>query len=669
MTPFPLLNKSWVNPLHCNQTKPGRESANIRHIANTSSLSITAIPEDDVLPIVFSYLSFNDLVSLEKTCRLFHRVIRKNHLKESAFFYNLFKNTDTHKEAGFDYWADREYQRLKVFFQANNHQVLTIPARKELKQPFLHYHMLRELIYCHDYEFKLVTQLPSKAIWTRKLSPCGRFLLTQNSEDHLEMWRYDATCNPQMVARVPHNCRALPPHFSRTGRDLMTLNSGNVFIWSIDNNQNWRQAAQIKLNSSIAGSIFSPSGCLYLCYSYGYARAPGGGDEGMHIRVLGRDRQGCWTEQTVIEHDNKIRDVKIAPTEQHILSHSRDNIIKIHSRDDAGNWFPSGVIYHQDWVNNLCFSACGRHILTNSEDFTAKIWSFNDHGEWAEQMTLRHAERIRQAIFSDSGRSVATCAGSTLNLWTYCTGLWLQQTAPPCNDIITSIQFSPSEHLVVGTRQGRIMLLDCLGGVQHLVERGAEVCRTIFSAFGNRAVTTLNDYTAIIWSLNGGKEEGRMHHNGEIRFVHFLQQERQILSWTGFDGQIKVWSHCADNTWKNSTVIELGYASYFCGLDNKISNFSFREHLLYTGNNEIWGHDEKGCWRRKGKIPHLRRTSEAACFLPCQSHLLLHNPIKKREEIWEILPSGFNSDTGLRLDRGCKRKRAKQDTHKFGGAE
>ena len=674
MTPFPLLNKSWMNPLHCNHTKPGRESANICHIANTSSFSITAIPEDDVLPIVFSYLSFNDLVSLEKTCRLFNRVIRKYHLKESAFYFNLFKNTDPHREAGFDYWADREYQRLKVFFTANNHQVLAIPARKELKQPFLHFHMLRELIYCRAYEFKLVTQLPNKAIWTRKLSPCGRFLLTQNSEDHLEMWRYDATCNPQMVARVPHNCGALPPIFSRTGRDLMTLNSDNVFIWSIDNNQNWRQTVQINYNSSFIGSMFSPSGCLYLFYSsYRYVRAPGERDEGTNIRVWGRDQQGCWTEQAVIEHDNKIMGVKIAPTEQHILSYGRDNIIKIHSRNDAGNWFPNGVIYHQAKVNNPCFSVCGRHILTNSEDLTARIWSCNDHGQWAEQQILPHSERIRHAIFSDSGRSVATCAGSTLNLWTYYTGLWQQQTTPHCNEIITSIQFSPSEHLVVGTRQGRIMLLDGQGGVQHLVKRGAEVCRTIFSASGNRAVTTLNNQTAIIWSLNshGGKVEGCMCHFGEIRFVHFLQQDRQILSWTGYDGKVKVWRHCVDGTWKNSTVIDLGNTGYFRGPNNKASNFSSREHLLYTGNDEIWGHDEKGYWRRKGKIPILRRTrgdsflpfprvtNGAACFLPCQSHLLLHNPIEKTEEIWEILPSGCNPNTDLRVGRGGKRKRAK----------
>lgn len=652
MTPFPLLNKSWMNSLHCNNTKPGREPGNIRHIANTSSLSITAIPEDDVLPIVFSYLSFNDLVSLEKTCRLFNRVIRKYHLKESAFYYHLFKNTETHKEAGFDHWADREYQRLKAFFTANNHQVLAIPARKELKHPFLHFHMIRELIYCHAYEFKLVMKFPSKVIWTRKLSPCGRFLLTQNSQDHLEMWGYDATCNPQIVARVPHDCRGLTPIFSRTGRDLMTFNSGKVFIWSLDNNQNWRQTAQINFSSAFASSTFSPSGCLFLFYC-SYARAPGERYENMSIRVWGRDRQGCWTEQTVIEHDNQIMGFKIAPTEQHILSHSRDNIIKIHSRDHAGNWFRSGVIHHQARVNNLCFSVCGRHILTNSEDLTARIWSCNDHGKWAEQKILRHAERIRQAIFSDSGRSVATCAGATLSLWTYYPGLWRQQTTPPCNEIITSIRFSPSEHLVVGTRQGRIMLLDCLGEVQHLVERGAEVCRTIFSAAGNRAVTTLKNHSAIIWSLNshGGKEEGRMYHNGEIQFVHFLQQDRQILSWTGFDGTIKVWSHCVDGTWKNSTVIELGNCGYFCG-PNKASKFSSREHLLYTSNDEIWGQDEKGCWRRKGKIPFPRRTSGASslhsprrthgatCFLPCQSHLLLHNPIERTEEIWEILPSG-----------------------------
>ena len=644
MNPFPLLNKSWMNSLHCNNSRPVRDPANIRHIANTSSLSITAIPEDDVLPIVFSYLSLNDLVSLEKTCRLFHRVIRKNHLKESAFFYNLFKNADTHKEAGFDYWADREYQRLKDFFTANNHQALAIPASKKLKEPFLHFHMLRELIYSHAYEFKLVMQFPNKGNRIRKLSPCGRFLLTQNTKDHLEMWRCDAMCNRQMVARVPQNYLATPPDFSRTGRDLMTFTYDNgytIFIWSIDNNQNWRQTAQINFKYRLERSIFSPSGSFAMFYSSsGYARARGEREEGMNVRVWGRDRQGCWTEQKVIEHDNGIIGVKIDPTDQHILSHCKDNIIKIHSRDNASNWLPSGVIYHQDRVINPCFSACGRHILTKSDDLTARIWSCNDHGKWSEQQILRHPEGIRHAIFSDSGRSVATCAGSTLSLWAY-TGQWVQQATPLCNEIITSIQFSPSEHLVVGTRKGRIILLDRLGGVQHLVERGAEVCRTIFSASGNRAVTTLHNPTAIIWSLNthGGKVEGCMHHNGKIKFVYFLQQDRQILSWTGSDGKVKVWSHCVDGTWKNSTVIELGYTRYFYGVENIIGSLSSREHLLYTHNNEIWGHDEKGCWRRKGKIPFVCRVNEHACFLPCQSRLLLHNPVEMTEEVWEIFPS------------------------------
>ena len=639
MNPFPLLNKSWMNSLHCNNTKPGREPDNIRHIANTSSLSITAIPEDDVLPIVFSYLSLNDLVSLEKTCRLFNRVIRKYHLKESAFYYNLFENTDTHKEVGFDYRADKEYQRLKAFFTANNHQVPAIPERKELKEPFLHFHMIRELIYCHAYEFKLVMQFPNETAQTRPLSPCGRLLLTQNSQDHLEMWRYDAICNRQLVARVPHNCGDVGPFFSSTGRDLMTINFDTVLIWSIDNNQNWHQTAQINFNSPVACGLFSPSGCFALFYcSYDYHRVPGERNEGMNIRVWGRDRQGCWTEQTVIEHDDQIRGVKFAPTEQHILSHSRDHIIKIHSRDDAGNWFPCRISCSQVRFDSLCFSACGRRILSKSEGLIVRIWSYNDQGQWAEQKILRHDERIRHAIFSDSGRRVATCAGSTLSLWAY-NGLWVQQATPPCDEIISSIQFSPSEHLVVGTRQGRIMLLNCQGEVQHLVERGAEASRTIFSASGNRAVTMRNDHRAIIWSPNtqGGKVEGCMNHRGlgHIQFVHFLQQDRQILIWTGFDVRVSVWSHCADGTWNKSTVIELGSPESFRGLEQITDNFSSREHLLCTYHNEIWGHDEKGCWHRKGKIPYLRKNAR---FLPCQSRLLLYNPIEKTEEVWEIYP-------------------------------
>ena len=98
-----------------------------------------------------------------------------------------------------------------------------------------------------------------------------------------------------------------------------------------------------------------------------------------------------------------------------------------------------------------------------------------------------------------------------------------------------------------------------------------------------------------------------------------------------------MWSHCADGTWKKSTVIELGSCEFFCGLEHFTNNFSSREHLLCTYNNEIWGHDEKGCWRRKGKIPYLRKNAR---FLPCQSRLLLYNPIEKTEEIWEIFPSG-----------------------------
>ena len=176
--------------------------------------------------------------------------------------------------------------------------------------------------------------------------------------------------------------------------------------------------------------------------------------EEMNIRVWGRDRQGCWSEQTVIKHDSKIKGVRIAPAEQHILSHSKDKIIKIHSRDKDGNWSANGVIYHQNKINNLDFSACGRHILTHSKDLTARIWTCNEQGQWVEQKILRHSDEIRHALISDSGGSVAACAGSTVQLWTY-TDAWLQRVTPHCDETITSIQFSPSgEHLLFGTKQG-----------------------------------------------------------------------------------------------------------------------------------------------------------------------------------------------------------------------
>ena len=635
MHPFPLLNKSLTNTLP--HTRSVRDPVHIG--PNTSSLSITALPADDVLPIVFSYLSFNDLINLEKTCTLFNRVIRQYHLKESALYYHLFENTGTNKEADFEYWANREYQRLKLFFAANNHQILALPARKELKEPFLHFHLLRELIYSHTYEFKLLMQFPNVGLWGYVVSPCGRFLLTQSSDVHLDIWRYDARCNQQVVGSAPNSFITDAPIFSSTGKDFMSSTYYTAFISSIDNNENWHQAAQIKLNRRITLKKFSPSGCLAL-FCCSDTQAPHELVEEMKIRVWGRDRQGCWAEQTVIKHDSKIMSVRIAPAEQHILSHSKDNIIKIHSRDEAGNWYANGVIYHQNKVNNLHFSACGRHIFTHSKDLTARIWTCNDYGQWAEQKILRHSDEIRHALISDSGDSVATCAGSTVQLWTY-TDVWLQQVTPHCDETITSIQFSPSgEHLLVGTQQGRIMLLDRQGGAQHLVKQGAEVCRSVFSESGNCAVTILKNHIGIIWRFNthGCKAQGRIYHNERIERVLFLQHDRQIMSWAGCEDRIKVWSYCDNGTWKESTAIELGARCYLWGLKQTPVDFSFRQYLLITCSNEIWGRDEKGCWRRKGKIPLRRPGDETTRFLPCQSRLLLCNSTGDADEIWEIYP-------------------------------
>ena len=635
MNPFPLLNKSLTNTLPHNRSV--RDPVHIG--PNTSSISITALPADDVLPIVFSYLSLNDLVSLEKTCTLFNRVIRQYHLKECALYYHLFENTGKNEEADFEYWANREYQRLKLFFTANNHQILALPARKELKKPFLHFHLLRELICSHTYEFKLLMQFPNVALWGCAVSPCGRFLLTQSSAVHLVVWRFDAMCNKRVVGSARNSFHDDAPVFSSTGKDFITSTLTTVFISSIDNDENWHQAAQINFNLRVTFKKFTPSGCLALfCCSNTLTMDER--VEEMNIWVWGRDRQGCWSEQTVIKHDSKIMGVRIAPAEQHILSHSKDNIIKIHSRDKDGNWSANGVIYHQNKINNLDFSTCGRHILTHSKDLTARIWTCNEQGQWAEQKILRHSDEIRHALISDSGDSVATCAGSTVQLWTY-TDAWRQRVTPHCDETITSIQFSPSgEHLLVGTQQGRIMLLDRQGGAQYLVNRGAEVCRSVFSESGNCAVTILKNHIGIIWSFNnhGCKAQGRIYHNEGIERVLFLQHDRQIMSWARCGDRIKVWSYCDNGTWKESTAIKLGAIRYLWGLQQTPVDFSSRQYLLITNSNEIWGRDEKGCWRRKGKIPLRCLGDETTRILPCQSRLLLCNSAGDADEIWEIYP-------------------------------
>lgn len=635
MNPFPLLNKSITNTLPHNRSV--RDPVHIG--PNTSSISITALPADDVLPIVFSYLSLNDLVSLEKTCTLFNRVIRQYHLKECALYYHLFENTGTNEEADFEYWANREYQRLKLFFTANNHQTLALPARKELKKPFLHFHLLRELICSHTYEFKLLMQFPSVGLWARVVSPCGRFLLTQSSDVRLDIWRYDAMCNKRVVGSAPNSWYNDAPVFSSTGKDFITATFTTAFISSIDNDENWHQAAQIKFVFRVTMKKFSPSGCLAL-FCCSNTQTLDEWVEEMNIRVWGRDRQGCWAEQTVIQHNSKIMGVRIAPAEQHILSHSKDNIIKIHSRDEAGNWSANGVIHHHDKIKNLHFSACGRHILTHSKDLTARIWTCNEQGQWAEQKILRHSDEIRHALISDSGDSVATCAGSTVQLWTY-TDVWLQQVTPHCDETITSIQFSPSgAHLLVGTQQGKITLLDRQGGAQHLVERGAEVHRSIFSESGNCAVTILKNHIGIIWSFNiyGAKAQGHIHHNDQIERVLFLQQDRQIISWAECEGRIKVWSYCENGTWTESPAIEVGARCSYPGLKQTPVDFSSRHYLLITDYKDIWGRDEKGCWRRKGKIPSWGCGGETTRLLPCQSRLLLYNSTGNANEIWEIYP-------------------------------
>lgn len=266
-----------------------------------------------------------------------------------------------------------------------------------------------------------------------------------------------------------------------------------------------------------------------------------------------------WEQQLVIVHDDEIRSATFSPDSCHAVTASGDQSAQVASVDQNGHWALTARIVHDDDVRSANFSPDSRLIVTASEDGTVKIHERADNGTWLPKATLPHTGKVISAEFSPDGKHIITVSvngnnngpGQKATIYSVNSdGHWTAKAVITHSARICSATFSPdSRHAVTASRNHTVTILHCdtNGKWQQktVIKHTNRVTSASFSP-NSLLLITASDCSAKIYELDADSsswsKQRSIAHQYKISSAQFSPDNRHILTLSSNDTA----SSCAD---------------------------------------------------------------------------------------------------------------------------
>jgi WD40 repeat protein len=311
-------------------------------------------------------------------------------------------------------------------------------------------------------------------IWSVKLSPNGRFVLTASDDNTACLWEL---ATGQLVLTLPHEQSVKQAAFSGDGKNILTVcEDFAVRVW--DASTGHLCLPPLRHEAKVLWAAFSPDGKrIVTCAANGAAHL-WNGETGESVAIL-RHRAGevnfadfspdgrcfvtagddcttrVWetysgkTSDPPLEHPDHVRQARYGPDGQRIVTACRDGNARIWSAKSGQLLTPP--LKHRVPLLFALFSHDGQRVLAGGGDDRsygeARVWH-TITGEPAAP-EFRSTDLISQAVFSPDDRIVATASRDfTTRLWQVETGALLDSPLPH-NNAVKRLCFTAAGHQIL----------------------------------------------------------------------------------------------------------------------------------------------------------------------------------------------------------------------------
>jgi len=276
---------------------------------------------------------------------------------------------------------------------------------------------------------------------------------------------------------------------------------------------------------------------------------------------------------TLTEHSESIESLAIMPSNENIVSGSRDNTVKIWNSTTFQ--LIATLLGHTNWVNALAIIPSNENVVSGSNDKTIKIWNsktfrliatLKNHADWVNAL----------AIIPSNENIVSGSDDKTIKVWNSKT-LKIITTLKNHTEEVNALAIIPSnENIVSGSYDKTIKvwnsttykLIATLTGHTNFV-RSLAIIRSnenIISGSDDKTIKIWNSRTfQLIATLTG--------HTDWIRSLAIIPSSENIISCSD-DKTIKIWN-------SHSYLLKL-----FRNCNSKISRYSSNTNLEYL--NKIY---------------------------------------------------------------------------------
>ncbi|MBP5682190.1 MAG: WD40 repeat domain-containing protein [Bacteroidales bacterium] len=322
-------------------------------------------------------------------------------------------------------------------------------------------------------------------IWTADFSPDGKKILTAGSDFNVMVW--DSLGNEISTLRG-HDFDVYCAKFSPDGSKILSSSGDNTArLWSIDGKEckvlTIREDADFS-KSLVNQAVFSPDGKYILLAANDYL------NKNHRARLWDLDGNELINFGG---HEDWINSVGFSSDGQHIITSSRDKIVRVFALSGALEKELKG---HNSNVWSASYKPDNQTIVTVSDDHTIRTWSIGKRFE-----TYEKAKNVSFAGFSPNGLNIIVVQDSTAQSWDL-TGE-VVATFKGHHSYINSARFSPDGTMVLtACKDGTARLWKADGTLQTAFdEHKATVNDAIFTCDGANVISVSDDSTVIIHNL------------------------------------------------------------------------------------------------------------------------------------------------------------------------
>ena len=322
-------------------------------------------------------------------------------------------------------------------------------------------------------------------IWTADFAPDGKTILTAGNDFNVMVW--DSLGNEISTLRG-HDFDVYCAKFSPDGTRIISSSGDNTArLWSIDGKECKVLTIRENANFSVSlvnQAVFSPDGKYILLAANDYR------NKNHRARLWDLDGNELITFSG---HDDWINSVGFSADGKHIITSSRDKIVRVFALSGALEKELKG---HSSNVWSASFKPDNQTIVTVGDDHTIRTWSIGKRFE-----TYEKAKNVSFAGFSPNGLNIIVVQDSTAQSWNL-TGDVVATFAGHHANILTS-RFSPDGTMVLtACKDGTARLWKSDGTLQNAYnEHKATANDAIFTCDGGNVITISDDSTAIIHNL------------------------------------------------------------------------------------------------------------------------------------------------------------------------